>query len=73
MFNSYSENIGGAEVKKLTKVSIFLIAFFVVTTAYAFAAFVGKQIQPLPGPLNLIILGILMIGTAYFIKHQTRN
>jgi len=60
--------MSGAEVKKLTKVSILLLAFFIVTTVYAFAAFVGKQIEPLPEPINLLILGISMFGTGYFLK-----
>jgi uncharacterized membrane-anchored protein len=70
MFNSYSENMGGAEVKKLTKVSILLLAFYIVTTVYAFAAFVVKQIDPLPDPVNLLILGISMTSTGYYLKHR---
>ncbi len=69
MFNSYTENMGGAKVKTLTKVSIFFLAFFIVSTVYAFAAFVGNQIKPLPEPVNLLILGIAMTGIGHFLKH----
>ena len=69
MLYSYSVNMDGTEVKNLTKVSIFFIAFFIGSTAYAFAAFLGKQINPLPEPLNLLILGISMTGIGHFMKH----
>ena len=62
------ENIGGAVVKSLTKVSIFFLAFFIVSTVYAFAAFVGNQVKPLPEPINLLILGIAMTGIGHFLK-----
>jgi len=69
MFSSYAANMGGAEVKKFTKVSIFFLAFFIVSTVYAFAAFIGSQIKPLPEPVNMLILGVAMTGIGHFLKH----
>jgi uncharacterized membrane-anchored protein len=60
--------MGGVAVKNLTKVSIFFLAFFIFSTVYALAAFVGNQINPLPEPFNLLILGIAMTGLGHFLK-----
>ncbi len=68
MFNSYTANLGREEVKKLTKVTIFFIAFFMVTVAYAFAAYIGYRIPPFSEPVNLLILGIGMVAAGHCFK-----
>ena len=68
LFKSCSENMRRGEVSKLSKLSILFVIFFLFSTAYAFAAFLLKNIDPLPDPLNLLILGFSMIGVGHFLK-----
>ena len=58
-------------MKKLTKVSIFLIIYFIFTVAYAFAAFISYQIKPLPDFANVFTIGITMIVISHFLKLNT--
>ena len=64
-----TNNIGGAGMKRLTKVSIFFILYFILSTAYAFAALVGHQFRPLPAPINLLMLGITLLGAGHILKN----
>ena len=63
-----SKNIGGAGVKRLTKISIVFVLISIFTTAYAFAAFIGNHSQPLPDPLYLLILGVMLLCASHFIN-----
>ena len=44
-------------MNKFTKISVFIPVFFIIMTAYAFAAFIGYHIKPLPAPVHLLITG----------------
>ena len=56
-------------MKKLTKISIALLVFFIISSAYAFAAFIGHQIKPLPAPANYLILGLSLLTISFILKH----
>lgn len=60
-------------MNKLTKISVFIPVFFIIMTAYAFAAFIGYHINPLPTPVHLLITGAAMIGAGHFLKEYTRK
>lgn len=68
MFYPISNDIGGREVKHLTKISIFFILVFVISTAYAFAAFISNHVKPLPEPLYLMIMGVMLLVAGHFIN-----
>jgi hypothetical protein len=68
MYGRITNKSGGREVKRLTKVSIFFILIFIITTVYAFAAIIGHHVNSFSDPLYLLILGVMMLCVGHFIS-----
>jgi hypothetical protein len=60
-------------MKKLAKISVLIPTFFVILTAYAFAAFIGYHIKPLPAYADLLITGASFVATGHILKYNKRK
>jgi hypothetical protein len=55
-------------MNKLAKISLLIPAFFIIMTAYAFAAFIEYHIIPLSVPFKLFLSGVAMVAAGQFIR-----
>ena len=60
-------------MRKLTKISVLIPTFFIILTAYAFAAFIGYHIKPLPAYVDLLITGATFVAAGHFLKLYTQK
>jgi uncharacterized membrane protein len=60
-------------MKMLTKISVLIPIFFIIMTAYGFAAFIGYHINHLPAPVSLLITGATMVAAGHILKNQTHK
>ena len=60
-------------LKKLTKVTIFIMVFSIISTGCAFALFVINQFKPPPAPVNLMITGFALFCAGHMNSLRSRK